>query len=260
MEGMRSFRKRALAAVVAAIVALMIAILPQGIWSALITLNLRTSPTIPWAEVVMAGLLILHGQYLGGRFPPRRTSETRRHHLRASRVPLPMFAWAILAGSLAVVALTGVWITPQDERTLELRLPLGCARVPGDSVWSKRSTSERRQSLPTPHDSSQCLLRLRRKWSGEPGQIASWSTCRNGEPSVDRVFRRCKALGGLRQFILMTASAPPCAGRLRCLTEVNSKRCFDYASGTVRITWFSCEHYQFATVNAPSPNGSEPFA
>lgn len=105
-----SFRKRALAAVVAAIVALMIAILPQGIWSALITLNLRTSPTIPWAEVVMTGLLILQWQYLGGRFPPRRTSEARRRHLRASRVPVPMFAWAVLAGALAVVALTGVWI------------------------------------------------------------------------------------------------------------------------------------------------------
>jgi hypothetical protein len=110
MEEMRSFRKRALAAVAAAIFAFMIALLPQGIWSALITLNLRTSPTIPWAEVVMAGLLILYWQYLGGRFPPRRTSGARRHHLRASRVPLPMFAWAVLAGALAVVALTGVWI------------------------------------------------------------------------------------------------------------------------------------------------------
>jgi membrane protease YdiL (CAAX protease family) len=105
-----AFLKRALAAVVAAITALVIAILPQGIWSALIAVNLRTSPTIPWAVVVMAGLLILYWQYLGGRFPTRRTSDARLHHLRARRVPLPVFAWAVLAGSFAVIALIGLWI------------------------------------------------------------------------------------------------------------------------------------------------------
>jgi len=106
----RSFSKRALAAVLAAIVALTIAILPQGIWSALITVNLRTTPTLPWAVIVMAGLLTLYWKYLGGSFPPRRTSETRRRHLRANRVSLPVFAWAVLAGSFAVVSLTGLWI------------------------------------------------------------------------------------------------------------------------------------------------------
>jgi hypothetical protein len=60
--------------------------------------------------IVMAGLLTLYWKYLGGSFPPRRTSETRRRHLRANRVPLPVFAWAVLAGSFAVVSLTGLWI------------------------------------------------------------------------------------------------------------------------------------------------------
>jgi hypothetical protein len=106
----RPFSKRALAAVLAAIVALTIAILPQGIWSALITANLRTTPMLPWAVIVMAGLLTLYWKYLGGSFPPRRTSETRRRHLRVNRVSLPVFAWAVLGGSFAVVSLTGLWI------------------------------------------------------------------------------------------------------------------------------------------------------
>jgi len=110
MTDMHSFNKRALAAARAGIVALTIAILPQGIWSALISVNLRTTPAAPWAVVVMAGLLTLYWQYLGGKFAPRRTSETRRSHLRANRIPLPVFAWAVLAGSFAVVALTGLWI------------------------------------------------------------------------------------------------------------------------------------------------------
>jgi membrane protease YdiL (CAAX protease family) len=110
MADKNSFSKRALAAALAGIVALTIAILPQGIWSVLITINLRTTPTLPWAVIVMAGLLTLYWKYLGGRFAHRRTSETRRRHLRANRVPLPVFAWAVLAGSFAVVALTGLWI------------------------------------------------------------------------------------------------------------------------------------------------------
>jgi Type II CAAX prenyl endopeptidase Rce1-like len=109
-EDMRSFSKRARTAALAAIVALTIAILPQGIWSALISINLRATPAVPWAVMLMAGLLTLFWQYLGGKFPPRRTSETRRFHLRANRVPLQVFVWAVLAGSFAVVALTGAWI------------------------------------------------------------------------------------------------------------------------------------------------------
>jgi hypothetical protein len=107
---LRTFGKRVLVAGGAAVAALAIAILPQGIWSALITVNLRTTPIVPWAVLVMGALLTLYWQYLGGRFAPRRTSETRRRHLGANRVPLPVFAWALLAGSFAVVALTGVWI------------------------------------------------------------------------------------------------------------------------------------------------------
>jgi membrane protease YdiL (CAAX protease family) len=106
----RTYSNRAVVAGSAAIVALAIAILPQGIWSALITINLRTTPVVPWAVLVMGALLTLYWHYLGGRFPPRRTSETRHRHLCANRVPFPVFAQAVLGGSAALVALTGVWI------------------------------------------------------------------------------------------------------------------------------------------------------
>jgi len=128
----RSFSKRVLAAVLAAIVALTIAILPQGIWSALITVNLRTTPNVPWAVVVMAGLLSLYWRYLGGKFPPQRTSETRRRHLRANRVPPAVFAWAVLAGSFAVVALTGVWILLAQV----IRMPGNVLPPMGNLPWA----------------------------------------------------------------------------------------------------------------------------
>ncbi|HEV2235468.1 MAG TPA: CPBP family intramembrane glutamic endopeptidase [Ktedonobacterales bacterium] len=80
-----------------------------GIWSALLTINLATSPAIPWAVVVMALLLWLLWRYLGGAGWPRGTAEARRQHLRARRVAGRVFLWAVGAGLLAIVALAGLW-------------------------------------------------------------------------------------------------------------------------------------------------------
>src|SRR5690242_17107957 len=81
-----------------------------GIWTALLTVNLATSPAIPWAVAVMALLLWLLWSYLGGAGWPRGTAEARRHYLRARRVPSRVFLWAVGAGLLAIVALAGLWI------------------------------------------------------------------------------------------------------------------------------------------------------
>lgn len=81
-----------------------------GIWTALLTVNLATSPAIPWAVVVMALLLWLLWRYLGGAGWPRGTAEARRRYLRARRVPGRVFLWAVGAGLLAIVALAGLWI------------------------------------------------------------------------------------------------------------------------------------------------------
>lgn len=80
-----------------------------GIWSALLTINLATSPAIPWAVVVMTLLLWLLWRYLGGAGWPRGTAEARRQYLRARRVPGRVFMWAVVAGLLAIVALAGLW-------------------------------------------------------------------------------------------------------------------------------------------------------
>lgn len=81
-----------------------------GVWTVLITTNLMTSPTIPWAIIVMAFVLWLMWQYLGGRWWPRSTSQTRRTYLRANPVPGRVLVWALLAGVLSLIALAGSWI------------------------------------------------------------------------------------------------------------------------------------------------------
>jgi membrane protease YdiL (CAAX protease family) len=80
-----------------------------GIWSVLLTINLATSPAIPWAVAVIALLLWLLWRYLGGAGWPRGTAEARRQYLRARRVPGRIFLRAVAAGLLAIVALAGMW-------------------------------------------------------------------------------------------------------------------------------------------------------
>ena len=92
------------------IMAFFIALFLQGVWSALITVNLATSPEIPWSVPVIVLLVWLAWQYLGGKWVPRRTAEVRHRYLRARAMPARVFAWALLAGALSIVALAGCWI------------------------------------------------------------------------------------------------------------------------------------------------------
>ena len=92
------------------IAAWFIALVLQGIWSALIVGNLQTSPAIPWSVPVIVFLVLLAWRYLGGKWGPRSTAETRRRYLRANAVPARVFLWALLAGSLSIAALAGYWI------------------------------------------------------------------------------------------------------------------------------------------------------
>jgi membrane protease YdiL (CAAX protease family) len=92
------------------ILAFFIVALTGGIWSALIVANIKISPRIPWAVVVMGLILWVGWQYLGGRWWPRSSSDARRRYLRARSMSGPVFTWAVTAGALSVVGLAGCWI------------------------------------------------------------------------------------------------------------------------------------------------------
>jgi len=87
-----------------------ITVFGAGVWATLATVNLASAPGIPWSVPVMAVVLWLMWQYLGGKWWPRRTSAARRFCLRANPVPGSVFAWAQVAGALSLVALAGYWI------------------------------------------------------------------------------------------------------------------------------------------------------
>jgi membrane protease YdiL (CAAX protease family) len=92
------------------LVAIIVALGTAGIWTGLLASNLRSNPAIPWSVGVMALILWVLWQYLGGRWAPRRTAAARRAALRARPLPRPVLAWAIGAGLLALVALAGFWV------------------------------------------------------------------------------------------------------------------------------------------------------
>jgi membrane protease YdiL (CAAX protease family) len=93
-----------------ALLALVLTMLAGGLWSALLVANLQSSPRVPWAVAVMGFLLWIMWQYLGGRWWPESTRLARRRGLRARPVAAPEFAWALVAGGLAIIALAGFWI------------------------------------------------------------------------------------------------------------------------------------------------------
>ena len=104
-----SFFRRILLVVRAAILGIFIALFGQAIWSAILVVNLKTSPSFPRAVVLMIVLLWMIWQYLGGRWWPHSNSDLRRRYLRANYVPARVFAWAILSGALSLVALSAYW-------------------------------------------------------------------------------------------------------------------------------------------------------
>jgi len=67
--------------------------------------NLRYYASVPWAVPLTALYLWCFWRYLNGAGPPDSTAELRRTGLRANRVSSRMWAWALLAGGLGIVAL-----------------------------------------------------------------------------------------------------------------------------------------------------------
>jgi membrane protease YdiL (CAAX protease family) len=94
----------------AAFLAFLILNIGQGAWSILLLANFGHGAAFPWSIPIMAVVLSLMWQYLGGKWWPRGTSATRHHLLRANRVSGRGFVLAFSAGTCAMIALAGCWI------------------------------------------------------------------------------------------------------------------------------------------------------
>jgi membrane protease YdiL (CAAX protease family) len=77
-------------------------LLPQAL---IYQANLRYSASIPWGAPLTALYLWVFWRYLNGGGLPRSTAEERRASLRAKHLPGNVWAWALVAGGLGLVAL-----------------------------------------------------------------------------------------------------------------------------------------------------------
>lgn len=118
---MRSLMKRFPAVVGTGVLAFLLTVLAGGIWTVLLVTNLATTPAVPWAVAVMAVLLWLMWRLLGG-WGAQRTADARRRSLRAVRLPARVFAWAVAAGVLSIIALAGLWIALAQFAPVPARL------------------------------------------------------------------------------------------------------------------------------------------
>jgi membrane protease YdiL (CAAX protease family) len=90
--------------------AILMTALVSGVWAALLLTNLAHAPAFPWSSLVMALLLWALWSFLDGKWGPVRTRAARREYLRAAPLPRSMYSWALAAGLLWVVFLSGFWI------------------------------------------------------------------------------------------------------------------------------------------------------
>src|SRR5688572_22258404 len=83
-------------------VVLIVGTMPRNL---LFAANLRHYPNLPWAVPLTALYIWCFWRYLKGSGPPKSTSEVRRTSLRAHGLSGRVWAWALVAGGLGIVAL-----------------------------------------------------------------------------------------------------------------------------------------------------------
>ena len=95
-------RESVVQAVVAGMLVMLAGTIPRNI---LFEANLHFLPGVPWAVPAVAGYLWALWRYLSGDGPPPETRASRRANLRANPLPARVWAWALSAGGLGIIAL-----------------------------------------------------------------------------------------------------------------------------------------------------------
>lgn len=137
--------------------ALLLAISVTGtatlIWGVLAQTNLRLSPELPWAAVVMAVFLIFYWRFLRGWGWPRSTANARRAGLRAEALSSTVWRWSLVAGGLALGSSIALFIL--SHRLIRWPQParLDLSHIPSSTLWptllmSATVAYQRRSRLP----------------------------------------------------------------------------------------------------------------
>lgn len=95
-------RESVIQAVVAGMLVMLAGTIPRNI---LFEANLHFFSGVPWAVPAVAVYLWGFWRYLSGDGPPPETRASRRTNLRANPLPARVWAWALSAGGVGIIAL-----------------------------------------------------------------------------------------------------------------------------------------------------------
>jgi hypothetical protein len=102
MPALETARKPIPAIIRAVVTGSLVCLVGTMVWSILLGLNLKVTPSIPWAAPVMVVLLWAYWRFLSGKGGPRSTAEIRRASLRVHRLSGSLWVWSLAAGVLSV--------------------------------------------------------------------------------------------------------------------------------------------------------------
>ncbi len=106
---------------------------------AVLLLNLKVVPAVPWSLAASALWLWLCWRYLDGAGWPRSTAASRRRDLRGRPLSARTWLWSLLAGSLGMASVVALsFLTPRLAATPPdaFKLPVDLSSVPVWTTWS----------------------------------------------------------------------------------------------------------------------------
>jgi membrane protease YdiL (CAAX protease family) len=101
--------RKARAIGLAAITSFAILAVGQGLWGVMAIANVKLTPAVPWAAVLMPLVLAALVLFLAGRIGPRSGRPARRALVPLAPVSGRAWAWSLIGGGLAVVAAAALW-------------------------------------------------------------------------------------------------------------------------------------------------------
>ncbi len=102
-----------------------------------VAVNLLLIPA-PWSGVAIAIVLWAYLRYFSGHWWPKATSESRRVRFRATKLPMRVWKWSLIAALLAVVVMqsSAVVLGRIIDSTAEASGPvIGLADLPIWQIW-----------------------------------------------------------------------------------------------------------------------------
>ncbi|HEY1928289.1 MAG TPA: type II CAAX endopeptidase family protein [Caulobacteraceae bacterium] len=106
---MRLLLRRITTVALAALVAFAITAIGQALWGVMVSVNLKVSPAIPWAALMMPFVLAGLVAFLAGRSWPHWGADARRALVPLAPVPAQAWIWAIVSGAVGIAVLAAFW-------------------------------------------------------------------------------------------------------------------------------------------------------